>query len=100
MNHLAHADFGDEMPQPLFSNNHRVDQQLALEILTIARFLLSPSLFDNADKAAVCSRFSSRSLRRAREKTDREERLRRAPTPLFARRSALSTRLEFGGALG
>ena len=48
--------------------------------------------FDSADKAAVCSRFSSRSRRRAREKADREEKRRRTPTPLLARRSALSRR--------
>jgi hypothetical protein len=57
-----------------------------------SRSLLSPSAFDSADKAAVCSRLSSRSRRRAREKADREEKRRRTPTPLFARRSALGRR--------
>ena len=52
-----------------------------------------PFPFDNADKAVVCSRFSSRSRRRAREKTER--RRRRHPlraTQRFSRRRRIRWR--------
>ena len=47
---------------------------------------------DSPDKGAICSRFSTRSRRTTSKKADREEKPRRTPTLLFARRSGRSRR--------
>jgi hypothetical protein len=65
-----------------------------------SRFLPSPSPFDSAGKAAVCSRFSSRSPRRASERLTwkRIGAARRHPSSRDAAPSAGG--VEFGSALG